>query len=327
MTSGVQWLAALVAACLCWLLCAVIVRVASRAELMDTPGERSSHRNPTPTSGGIAILGGLAVGVSLIGTADVTDAVLWAAALLCLVGLADDRWQLPIAVRLIMQMALSVSVLTDLQPDTTLPWLALQALALTGLINIFNFMDGLDGMAAQQAIFMSVVFGVLALTPESSIYLALAASVGGFLFWNRAPARLFMGDAGSLPLGFLLALPLVCAPVASGSTLPIAMIAWTLFVVDASVTLFNRLWRGESIHLAHREHIYQRLSQRWQEHGRVTTLYALLNISWSLPWLLLALAWPEHAVLVVLLCWGGAFTVAYWALNRLKMSIPSGNCN
>jgi Fuc2NAc and GlcNAc transferase len=167
-------------------------------------------------------------------------------------------------------------------------------------LNLFNFMDGIDGIAASEAVFIGVAGGVLVLVGGGSVALAtlclvLAAACSGFLWWNWAPAKIFMGDVGSGFLGFSIAV--LALGVARDQ--PAGPFVWLIlggvFVVDATVTLMRRLWRRERLYEAHRSHAYQCLARRWQSHRRVTLTVTAVNVFWLFPWATLATLYPVHA--------------------------------
>jgi Fuc2NAc and GlcNAc transferase len=182
------------------------------------------------------------------------------------------------------------------------------------LINLYNFMDGIDGLAASQAIFIFVsaaIFCVLEGADAQAWALAiLAASVGGFLVFNWQPARLFMGDSGSGFLGLMVAL------MAIATTPPLNLWPWailvTLFVADATVTVARRILRGEKWYEGHNLHAYQHLSRRWKSHRAATACYMAVNIVFVFP--LAVLAWnnPSMGLNTAVFAWGVAFPVAFF---------------
>jgi Fuc2NAc and GlcNAc transferase len=161
-------------------------------------------------------------------------------------------------------------------------------LAVVGLIwciNLFNFMDGIDGIAGSQAVLI-FAFGAAALfalghAPLGLVALIIAAASAGFLAWNWPPAKIFMGDVGSGPLGYLIG----ALAIASENAGALPMLAFALlggvFIVDATVTLVRRVTRGHNPAVAHRDHAYQRLSRRWQGHLPVTLLALALTAAFG----------------------------------------------
>ena len=263
-------LLAIAAAALSWSLTGIFTLVMTTSRRLEAPNERSMHAVPVPVGADIALVA--------------TTLLLWpwwrsqmsAAHLALLAGFAglgvlswvDDRRPLSAAVRLGAQAAAVALCLASLPPDARvlqiLPLVLerlLLGLAWLWFINLFNFMDGIDGLAGSEAV--AVALGYLAVLahagledPYGRLALVLAASAVGYLFWNWHPARVFMGDSGSIPLGFVLGwlmLDLALAGQwAAGLILPL------YFVADATCTLLARARRGEKLWQAHRQHFYQR---------------------------------------------------------------------
>ena len=260
---------------------------ARRAGLVDVPNDRSSHRIPTPRGGGIAIVTAVvAVFASrlphLADGADEVFAVLGTAlAGLSLIGWLDDTRRVPVGLRLSVHIAcgcavaLLVNTIAPVPGPLNIFWLAWWIFWTAASINIVNFMDGIDGMVAAQG----VVYGIFlfALLPDrapgSRFGLILAAACFGFLLWNWAPAKMFLGDVGSGPLGLFF----VIGGALALQSLPAALVFLPLFPLffDALVTLLRRLRRGEPLTIAHRSHLYQRLANSGYGHALVTAAYAL----------------------------------------------------
>jgi UDP-N-acetylmuramyl pentapeptide phosphotransferase/UDP-N-acetylglucosamine-1-phosphate transferase len=274
-------------------------RTSHRVGFTDAPNERSSHTAPTPRAGGVGFAFAVpALAAVALSAGDATiDApartLLIASAALAAVGLADDRWGLPAGVRLIAQLgaAAALAIAGGVLREIGLPGLFTVALGpmavpvticwLVALTNIYNFMDGIDGIAATQAIVGAGSIAVMAIclghVRLAAALLVLCAGVSGFLLLNLPPARVFMGDVGSTFLGFTMAgwsvLGTHLAP-------PVPLVAWIAvlapFLFDSATTLIRRLWRGERIYEAHRTHMYQRLVADGWTHGRTTLLYGSL---------------------------------------------------
>jgi len=290
-----------------------IRRNAARLRLIQTPNERSSHNLPTPSGAGIGIaLAGTLGGLLLLwGAGQGLAAAVVAAALAAGLGFLDDLYELPARLRFAVQTGLVAMLLAFAGPLPELHTplgavpqpLLYAALAFAGVwwINLFNFMDGIDGIAATEAIFIAL--GVLALgviaakelgeAPLVFWMLTLAGGSLGFLVLNFPPARVFMGDVGSnfLAMALLAATYLFIAAGTLGYAA--AVIIAASFVADASVTLLSRIIDGQRWFAAHRLHAYQKLSRRWQSHGKVTALNAAICIGWLLP--LAALAQTKAA--------------------------------
>lgn len=312
-----------------WVGTLAVRRLASRVGLVQSPNERSSHSVPTPQGGGvaiavIAIAAAAALAVSLQPSFLVVAAV---CAVIAGVGLADDMLDLSPALRFPVQgMVIAILVGWALPlPELVLPfglniggWLLPALIWLFALwwLNLFNFMDGIDGMAASQAIV--ILFGALVMalwgdpafmaTPFGILALITAAATGGFLVMNWSPARIFMGDAGSNALALLI-LAVCLGTVQQGLIgYPSWLILLSVFTTDATVTLARRTARGERPWQAHRRHAYQQLARRWG-HARVSALYTAITALGAVPLAAAAQSYPgsawwfvglAYAVLVVL---------------------------
>lgn len=263
------------------------LRYAASWGLVVVPNHRSSHTRPTPQSGGIGmVVAGTLGGVWLMPSA---WPVLVLAALLALVGLCDDVRHLSPKWRLLAQMVAVVGLLASVALPYPFLLLAVVAIGAIWWINLFNFMDGTDGLAASQAIFMLLAgAGMAALQPEAMaqsgwwLLLVVASAAIGFLALNWPPARLFMGDVGSVYLAFMV-LVAAFSTVAQGLVSPFAwLLLAAAFACDASVTLIVRMARGQRWYEAHRSHAYQILARRWS-HGRALALLWAINLLWLLP--------------------------------------------
>lgn len=288
---------------LAWLLTAALRRYALAHHVIDMPNERSSHTRPTPRGGGVAIVGSFLLLLPILALQGWMD---WSAAwgiggaglAIAILGFLDDHGHIAARWRLLGHFAASAWVLFCLGGLPTLPAFGYQwdigllgyvaaALYLVWLLNLYNFMDGIDGIASVEAIFVAVGGASFYLMSGNAglaaAPLILACAVGGFLYWNFPPARIFMGDAGSGFLGIVLgALALQAA-----WTAPELFWAWLIllgvFIVDASLTLFRRLLRGEKVYEAHRTHAYQWAARRFGRHLPVTLGVAGLNVCWLYP--------------------------------------------
>jgi Fuc2NAc and GlcNAc transferase len=290
-----------------WLIAWFVLRNAARLGLVQPANERSSHVVPTPTGGGIAIaIGGTLAGLPMLLPLLLAAIVaLIAGLVIAFVGFADDRKPLSIRLRLWTQALCFGLVVASLPLDglayaTGLTWpdtilLFATILVGVGFINIFNFMDGIDGLAGSEAVF--VLLGAAALIALSGPallahpvlwwMLGVAAATLGFLVFNWTPARLFMGDAGSTYLGLMLAVFAFLTIAAGWLTGPQWLLLTAAFIADASATLLRRLWQRERIFEPHRRHAYQQLAARLGRHAPVTLGYLALNlvVLWPLAWL------------------------------------------
>ena len=314
----------LLAAVSCFAISAVLTGLVRtyglRHSILDVPNARSSHTLPTPRGGGLAIVLSYLTSIVvlfMVGRLESSLALAFAGGVLVAgVGFLDDRAPQRASVRLMVHFVSAGWALYALEgaPGIVLgshvmaagPVMnLLAAVAFVWVINLFNFMDGIDGLAASEALFIGLA-GVLvsglasAASSLGAASILLAAACGGFLLWNWAPARIFMGDIGSGFLGYVVAVLALQAAHQSDGALYAWLVLGGLFFVDATVTLLRRLARGDRPHEAHRTHAYQRLARKWESHGKVTLLYGLVNLLWCLPLAALAYSRPHQAF--VLLC-------------------------
>jgi UDP-N-acetylmuramyl pentapeptide phosphotransferase/UDP-N-acetylglucosamine-1-phosphate transferase len=251
-----------------------------RQRVLDVPNARSSHAVPTPRGGGIAVIGAIVIAWLALAVTGYMPAsaivVAFAAAGLAALTWLDDLRGLSPAVRLVAQITAVAAGLWMLPHGAIFQgWLppgldpVAAALLWVWFVNLFNFMDGIDGIAGSEAV--AIGLGV-ALIAASDIALgapatAIIGAALGFLVWNWMPARIFLGDVGSVPLGYLLGYLLYQLALRGESQA--ALILPSYFLADATITLLLRLARGERVWQAHREHFYQRAVQRGLSHGAV----------------------------------------------------------
>ncbi len=325
--------AAAAALLLAWLLTGSIRRYAS-ARLLDHPNDRSSHAVPTPRGGGLSfvvVISGALPLLTLAGLLPWSVTIAFAATLpVAMIGFLDDHRPVSAALRLLVHAlaaAWGLYWLGGLLPlswgaaviDLGWPGQLLAWIGLVWLLNLFNFMDGIDAIAGAEAV--TVLAGmalVMGLTGELGFILPLliaAGAVAGFLLWNLPPARIFMGDVGSGYLGLLLGLLALLGTVHSPRTLWSWVIMLACFVTDATVTLLRRLLRREAVHHAHRSHAYQRAARRWHSHGRVSGAVAVINLVWLLPWAAAVALGLTHPLIGLIAAYSfvGALTVALGA--------------
>jgi UDP-GlcNAc:undecaprenyl-phosphate GlcNAc-1-phosphate transferase len=248
-----------------------------RALPLDHPNERSLHAEPVPRIGGVAIFAAVIPALVLLAWQPLVTAL---AAALALVSFVDDRRGLPIALRFsVHAIAAAVFVLSQLSDLPVAAQLAL-ILAVIWLANLYNFMDGADGLAGGMALVGFGAYAVAAGLHADNVLAAAAATLalcaGAFLVFNFHPAKVFMGDAGAVPYGFLAAAIGLTGWRADYWPLWFPLLVFSPFIVDASATLARRLLRGERFWEAHRSHYYQRLVQLgW---GHRTTAIAELAL-------------------------------------------------
>ena len=274
----------------------------------DHPNARSSHVAPTPRGGGVAIvlvtLGGtgflmLSAGLGGRLSPVVGVTVLLGGAAIALLGLVDDRRGLTASWRLRLQALTTACALTAIGGLAPVPvgegtvdygWLGhvLAWPALIWFVNLYNFMDGIDGIAASEAVFVSLSAAWLTACTGAPpaltwTWVLVGGASLGFLPFNWAPARLFMGDVGSGFLGYVIAVLLVVSGHLSGLSLWTAIILTAPFFADATVTLARRVARQERWNVAHRSHAYQHLARRLGSHAKVTALLMAVNVCVILP--------------------------------------------
>jgi Fuc2NAc and GlcNAc transferase len=273
-------------------------RYALRHDMLDRPNERSSHETPTPRGGGLgfSVLILASLGVLLAAFPDsrnVWIGLLGGGVLIAGIGWLDDRLDLSAKLRMVVHLAAAawavywLGGLTQLELGfATLPLGAVgglfAVLAVVWSTNLYNFMDGIDGIAGSQAVVVGTTTAALSAAlghPDLAIASGvMAASVAGFLVWNWPPAKIFMGDCGSGLLGFLIAV-LALASESRGAT---PLVCWAMlmsvFWIDATATLVNRVLAGEVWYAAHCSHAYQRAVQMGWSHRRVTGVIVLINL-------------------------------------------------
>jgi Fuc2NAc and GlcNAc transferase len=299
---GVIWVILFVGG-LAFTLTWVLRRYALNRSVLDIPNERSSHSVPTPRGGGVAIVVSFIVGLLLlVAEGEVPTSVAWALAgaggIVAILGFLDDHGHIAARWRLLGHFGAALWALLWLggMPPVNffgvaidLGWLGniLAALYLVWMLNLYNFMDGIDGIASVEAIcacvsasivYWVVGYGGLALAP-----MLLSVAVLGFLCWNFPPARIFMGDAGSGFLGIVLGVLSLYSAWNVPDFIWLWLILTGVFIVDATFTLARRMIRGDKVYEAHRSHAYQFASRQHGKHLPVTIAVGAINIFWLLP--------------------------------------------
>lgn len=270
-----------------FLLTLIIRYIANKKELLDHPNERSSHTMPTPKGGGLAIIIAFYFALFYLYLHAHIDSELFFALLSALpviiISLLDDIYHLSAKIRLVVQFGSAAAALYFIGGVDTLglgsfslsgTWLNL--LALLGIVwmtNLYNFLDGIDGYAGSEALFVGAA-AYLLFGNETALLVAAAAA--GFLLLNWYKASIFMGDVGSAPLGFIFAV-LMLYDAGSPNFLGWMMLL-ALFWFDATLTLFRRMKRGEKLSQPHKKHAYQRLNQAGFTHDKVVLLATGVNL-------------------------------------------------
>lgn len=273
--------------------------------IQDVPNDRSLHSNPVPRTGGIGLMLGIVAGWSLL--AEALPWWVWLPSLLLFaVSLLDDMRSLSVRYRLLAHFAAAGLLVAGSGIPVQYGFLVAIALLFIAawMIDLYNFMDGSDGLAGGMALFGFAGYGMAALLAQDQVLglvcLTIAAAAVGFLLFNFHPAKIFLGDAGSIPLGFLAAALGIWGWLRGGWTLWFPLIVFSPFIVDATVTLLKRTLRGARITEAHREHYYQRAVQMGAGHRAVALAeYALMLGAGGLA------LWTRHQVFpwgALLLC-------------------------
>lgn len=323
------------AAVLSWLL-ASRVRLYALDRLLDIPNERSSHSSPTPRGGGLAIavtvIGGLVLAaMSRWIEWDLAVALSGGGAMIAAVGWIDDHRDLPALVRFAVQFlsagwamfwldglpALSVG---STQVPLGLAGTALGMIGIVWAINLYNFVDGIDGLAAGEAITTGVIGGLILLAMGHAglamVSLLIAAASAGFLPLNWAPAKLFMGDVGSGMLGYLFAVLAIASENAGAVPLLIWVLLLGAFVFDATVTLCRRIAHGERWYHAHHSHAYQRMVQAGRSHAQVSSMILVINLVLAV---LAIVAWLRPTFFLVAIGAGALLlSIIYLSVERIR---------
>ena len=290
------------------------------AHAVDHPNERSLHDTPRPRVGGIGVMVAALPWAAWHASGSL-QVILACAAGLALVSALDDMRSLPIAVRLAAHLGAAALAVFVLAPASHWP-LAVSivvALAIAWMTNLYNFMDGSDGLAGGMAV---IGFGACALAAAQSGALqlavacaALASASAGFLAWNFPPARVFLGDAGSIPLGFLAGALGLSGFLAGAWPSWFPVLVFSPFIVDATFTFIRRLLHREPVWRAHRSHCYQRLVLAgWPQRRVALAAYALMLAAAASA----LLARPAGGLVQcgIMAVWVVAFTALAWTIER-----------
>lgn len=317
---------------LTWLL----RRYALSHSIMDIPNARSSHAVATPRGGGVAIVIVFLVALPFLWlegsiSFEVMLSLGGGGGLIAVIGFIDDHGHIAARWRLLGHFGAAawgvfwlggVAPLSIFGVELKLQWLLMLfgVFYLVWLLNLYNFMDGIDGIASVEAITVCLgtcsIYWLTGHTELIAPSLVIALAVLGFLFWNFPPARIFMGDAGSGFVGFILGLLSLVAAWVAPDLLWVWIILLGVFIVDATFTLGRRIFRGDKVYEAHRSHAYQFASRRAGKHLTVTIGVCLINIFWLFP--------IAMCVAIFDLDGFGAVVVAYIPLIFLAVRFQAG---
>ncbi len=319
-----------------WLLTLAIRQYLLHIKLLDIPNQRSSHTIPVPRGGGGAIVISFSLALCYPFFFDSISfqtilAVLIPGFWVSILGWFDDRYTISALLRLTGHCFAALIAIYLLDGLPSIIWnsfnlsnstliIILTSLLLVWLLNLYNFMDGINGLAGIEALTVcisgSLLYYLGGYSGSGLLPLSLAAAVAGFLCWNFPRAKIFMGDIGSGFLGIVIGILMIQATEKN----PAYVWAWLLllgvFIVDATITLLRRLVRGDRIWEAHCNHAYQHASRRFNSHSLVTLSVLALNVFWLLP----------MAVLVALGYLSGmkALTLGYIPLILLAIKFDAG---
>jgi len=320
------------------LITSLIRQYALNKNLLDIPNERSSHEVPTPRGGGLSVV--IVFLISLLGlqqfnlislTSNLFIGITLSSLFVALIGFWDDHQSIPARWRFGVHIIASLVILVCMPQLPTLNFFGITwdlsifgyifyTLVLTWLLNLYNFMDGIDGFASSEAISVSLSAALLLLIQGdiqwSLVLVFLSVCVAGFLIWNWPHAKIFMGDACSGFLGFILGSLALMTTLDGMINLWSWFILLAVFITDSSLTLGSRILEGEKWYQAHRTHAYQyyalQLIKQFEQMGlekSVARTYAhrkinfgliLTNIFWLLPWAMMANLYPSRSFMIMI---------------------------
>jgi len=309
----------LFAAVVTFLLTYILLFSRAANKIQDIPNERSLHTAPVPRIGGMALIIGMLAGWAMMFNS-LTWWILLPLLMLFMVSALDDVRGLSVRYRLLVHIGAAWLLVLGCGVFAQHVLLGvLLLLMVVWVINLYNFMDGSDGLAGGMTFFGFGMYGIAAVLGHdvslAMLNFSVAAAALSFLYFNFYPAKIFMGDAGSIPLGFLAAAMGVWGWQLNLWPAWFPLLVFSPFVLDATVTLFKRGLRREKIWQAHREHYYQRIVQLGFGHRNTAILEYVLMASVGAS-ALIALQYPETAI-VILLVWGGIYLFAMLRLDHL----------
>lgn len=331
--------------CVSVLCTRLLITHAENLRLIDTPNERSAHCNPTPRAGGLAFFVAFLAGSVGLWVFQIVPLAwllpLWSGgSLVALIGWMDDRHNMSASSRLLVHFtsALLVYALITRGFETTInvalipvQWPVITFIFalffVAWMINLYNFMDGIDGLAGLNAVVVSVCLaGLSAWRHElecTALYALLALSVLGFLFHNWSPAKIFMGDSGSTFLGFTFAALALIGKVMGNLGFVPNVIILGCFVVDATYTLAIRFFQRKKLHHAHRDHAFQHAIQMGWSHRRVVLFYCAITVFWLFPLSLAALVYERIAVLFLVIAYVPLITMMKFFKAGMEGQLPA----
>ena len=302
--------------------CAWALSLAKKSGMLALPGKRQSHQHATPTGGGLGLIISIVLVTVCLGLMLSLPDFWWqkmlpGVVLLGIIGWRDDKVPVSALLRLLVQLAVSIWLISSDSWEISLKdilILGAVVIAIVWQMNLYNFMDGSNGMAGFQGVFagltMAVLFQAGGDYPMALVAVTVAAACAGFLPLNFPKAKVFMGDVSSVPLGFIFAAFAVYGVQTGSLSLTLSILIMSVFFIDATLTLLSRAFRGERWYTAHAQHIYQRLIAQGWSHRRVLLVYQAINVLWVVPAIALAKIYPQYDVAVLALtlfllgaCW------------------------
>ena len=303
---------------LSWVLTSRVRQYALAQDLLDIPNDRSSHTVATPRGGGLAIIVVLMLSgvISLFlpwAPIDVVTCILLTTLAFSLLGWQDDKHDLPVSVRFIIQLlvaALASGWLFLVNAPgwpisfTLIATLMLSTIWIVWMANLYNFMDGIDGISAVESLVLGATtsywFAITGAASMAIICIAVAGAAVGFLRWNWSPAKIFMGDVGSLGLGAFFAIIAIIGSTGVGIPFLSFLILYAVYLADSSITLMYRIIKKEKWWQAHRSHFYQRAVQSGWSHAQVSLSVMVINIIFALLASLLMLGMVKASTAIVI---------------------------
>lgn len=309
------------------------IELSPRFNLLDIPNERSLHQTPVSRGGGIIF--SLLSGIGFLFFYSDLLKFQFLIGVICAWGIAavgflDDKIRLPAKARLIVHFILSFLAISTFESSFWSEfffgfpsWILLLAgvFYLVWMTNLYNFMDGVDGISSVQCIFVSSVMAILCwmhhFSALSLVFSILTACVLGFLIFNWSPAKVFMGDAGSGYLGFLLGFLSLISCERGAVSLPVFFLLMSVYFADSGLTLVKRILEGKSPVQAHREHLYQKLVMGGWSHRQVSLFLLILNFFCAG-----IVFWIDHQALDLLSTWGlSLVAILFWI--GLGLAVPA----
>ena len=308
---------------------------ALKNNVIDVPNQRSSHSVPTPRGGGVAIVISFLIGIVVLcalGFVPVSQmlSLFIAGVVTAVVGFLDDHGHIAARWRLLMHFLAAASGLYFLGQFPVIDlfgyplsagWLGMifGLVYLAWMLNLYNFMDGINGLASMEAIMFALLTGLMIMfsvpdgmeTSQFAIMALLGCAALGFIFWNFPTAKIFMGDAGSGFLGITIGLIVLHVALLDSKLFLAEICLLGVFIVDATVTLLRRLIGGKKVYEAHASHTYQILARKFGSHKPVTLGAFVINVVWLFPLAMLIATGSVTGVVGVVIAWLPLVVLAY----------------